>query len=69
MIYNHTQNNGNRDVTIADSGVMKMSVDKRYLMLTLYSGTVMLKRLKKEALGQTRISARYKSFWGTGNID
>jgi len=38
MIYNHTQENGNRDVTLADSGTMEMTSDKQYMVLTLYNG-------------------------------
>lgn len=38
MIYNHTLENGNRDVTLADSGTMVMTADKHYMVLTLYSG-------------------------------
>lgn len=39
MIYNHTEDNGNRDVTLADSGTMIVTPDKRYMVITLYSGT------------------------------
>ncbi len=38
MIYDHTDHVGNIIVTIADSGYMKMTEDKRYLLLTLYNG-------------------------------
>ncbi len=37
-IYDHTSNIGNTSITIADSGYMKMTADKRTLMVTLYSG-------------------------------
>lgn len=37
-IYDHTQNNGNSKVTIADSGFMKITSDKKYLIVTLYKG-------------------------------
>ncbi|MDP4208574.1 MAG: LptF/LptG family permease [Bacteroidota bacterium] len=37
-IYDHTQNNGNTAVTVADSGRIKITTDKRYLVLTLYNG-------------------------------
>ena len=39
MIYNHTGNNEGRDVTLADSGTMVITEDKRYMVITLYSGT------------------------------
>ena len=38
MIYDHTAKQGNVTVTIADSGYLVQTVDKRNLMLTLYNG-------------------------------
>jgi lipopolysaccharide export system permease protein len=38
MIYDHRKRDGNLNVTVADSGTMIMSGDKRYLILTLYEG-------------------------------
>ena len=38
MIYNHTENRGNIDVTVADSGIMESTPDGRYLIFTLYDG-------------------------------
>ena len=38
MIYNHTLEKGNIDVTVADSGTMKITKDKKYMILNLYSG-------------------------------
>lgn len=38
MIYDHSKRNGNLTVTIADSGTMKISNDKKYLILTLFKG-------------------------------
>jgi lipopolysaccharide export system permease protein len=38
MIYDHTDKIGNVSVTLADSGFMVITEDKRNLMLTLYSG-------------------------------
>jgi lipopolysaccharide export system permease protein len=37
-IYNHSENNGNVSVTTADSGYIKMTDDKRFLILTLMHG-------------------------------
>lgn len=37
-IYDHTQQNGNTSVTIADSGLMSMTEDKKYLLITLFNG-------------------------------
>jgi lipopolysaccharide export system permease protein len=38
MIYNHTRNAGNVLVTIADSGKMQVTDDKKYMAITLYNG-------------------------------
>jgi lipopolysaccharide export system permease protein len=38
MIYDHRGQNGNLNVTIADSGTMVMSKNRQYLFFTLYSG-------------------------------
>ncbi len=38
MIYNHTEDNGNRQLTIADSGIMKISDNKLYFSVNLYHG-------------------------------
>jgi lipopolysaccharide export system permease protein len=38
LIYDHRDNKGNIQVTEADSGTMKITKDKKYMMLNLYSG-------------------------------
>lgn len=38
MIYDHTENEGNRVVTLADSATMVQTQDNMYMVLTLYSG-------------------------------
>jgi lipopolysaccharide export system permease protein len=38
MIYDHTEDKGNSSVTVADSGTMKITKDKKYMILNLYSG-------------------------------
>lgn len=38
MIYNHSGNKENVEVTIADSGYMRMTADEKNLILTLYNG-------------------------------
>ncbi|MDX9882005.1 MAG: LptF/LptG family permease [Prolixibacteraceae bacterium] len=38
MIYDHTDNRGNVKVSIADSGTMVITHDKKYMILTLYNG-------------------------------
>ncbi len=38
LIYDHTHNKANEDVTVADSGFLRITEDKKYMVLTLYSG-------------------------------
>lgn len=38
MIYDHRNDQGNLQATVADSGTMKISKDKKYMILNLYSG-------------------------------
>jgi len=38
MIYNHSKNEGNVEVTYADSGYIKVTNDEKHLVATLYSG-------------------------------
>ncbi|MCZ4694276.1 YjgP/YjgQ family permease [Ancylomarina euxinus] len=40
LIYDHRDNQGNTQVTIADSGIMSTSADKLFMDLTLYSGNM-----------------------------
>ena len=39
MVYDHSARKGNIAVTVADSGIMKMSKAKDYLTFTMYNGT------------------------------
>ncbi len=38
LIYDHTQNNGNTKVIVADSGKMNVTSDEQFLEITLYNG-------------------------------
>ena len=38
MVYDHTNNKGNTSITVADSGIMKISKAKDYLTFQLYNG-------------------------------
>jgi lipopolysaccharide export system permease protein len=38
MIYDHRNDRGNESVTVADSGTMKITTDKRFMILNLFSG-------------------------------
>jgi lipopolysaccharide export system permease protein len=37
-IYDHTKHNGNTNVTVADSGYIRITSDKKYLIVTLFKG-------------------------------
>jgi lipopolysaccharide export system permease protein len=39
MIYDHTEKNGNRIVTVADSATMEVTTDGKYMILNMYQGT------------------------------
>ena len=39
IIYEHTRPGGNLNLTVAESGVMEVTEDKRYLIFTLFNGT------------------------------
>lgn len=38
LIYDHTNGKGNESVTVADSGYLRMTEDKNYMVMTLYHG-------------------------------
>jgi len=38
MIYDHTANRGNVSVTVADSGYLRVTQDKKYMVVVLFSG-------------------------------
>jgi lipopolysaccharide export system permease protein len=55
MVYDHHDNQDNVNVTIADSGYMKMTADEKNLILTLYNG------YSYEELKENRSSSRKNS--------
>ncbi len=60
MIYDHTGNNGNRKVVVADSGSMVMTDDKRYLILTLVNGNSYEEQTNRRKNYDTNPLLRYK---------
>lgn len=46
MIYDHSKQQGNVNVTIADSGTMQVTKDKRYLIFKLYNGKNYAERIE-----------------------
>lgn len=53
LIYDHTDNRGNTNVTLADSGFMKISEDKKYMLLTMFAGET-AKNTKPNERGRNR---------------
>jgi lipopolysaccharide export system permease protein len=59
MIYDHTGNQGNRKVVVADSGTMVMTNDKRYLVLTLINGNSYEEQVNRKRNYDTNPLLRY----------
>ncbi len=38
LIYNHTKNSANKNVTVADSGYLRITEDRKYMVMNLFSG-------------------------------
>lgn len=60
MIYDHTENMGNTTLTMAQSGQMFMTDDKRYLVISLHDGTSYKELLNGENAAQKRPFTRVK---------
>lgn len=54
LIYNHSKNLGNIDVTSAESGIMESSPDGRYIIFTLFNGYNYKDKLDQRGYRQTR---------------
>jgi lipopolysaccharide export system permease protein len=55
IIYNHTENNANKRVTLADSGQMYVIMNKKYLVFELFNGTDYM-----EDVDKSTVSYNYK---------
>ena len=53
MIYNHSERNGNRNVTVADSGRMYMMYNESYLVFELFNGYNYAERRNNTILNDT----------------
>lgn len=62
LIYDHTQNKSNESVTVADSGYLKITEDKKYMVLTLYNGTNYSEERTKERRDAVRRPFRRDKF-------
>ncbi|MFA6128990.1 MAG: LptF/LptG family permease [Bacteroidales bacterium] len=60
MIYDHREKIGNVAVTVADSGYMVQTEDKRNLMLTLYNGYNYMEQLENHRLKKNKAFRRDK---------
>lgn len=60
MIYNHSTGSGNRSLTIADSGYMRITSNQKYLVLTLYNGCSYDEL--KESAGERKYPFRINNF-------
>jgi lipopolysaccharide export system permease protein len=50
IIYNHTDNNANKRVTLADSGQMYVILDKKYLVFELFNGVDYMEDVDKSSV-------------------
>lgn len=55
MVYDHTNNQENVQVTVADSGYMRMTADERNIILTLYNGYSYEERLETQKRKKERV--------------
>ncbi len=62
MIYNHTNNNGNENVTIADSGKMEFTPDRKFMTITLYNGQSYNEEKEQGQSAERRYPFRRDSF-------
>jgi len=60
LIYDHSANNGNTIVTVADSGYMRPTADQKYLIATLYNG-YSYKELAEGRSGRRESGRKYPS--------
>lgn len=62
MIYNHAQNDGNMNVTIADSGKMEITEDKKFMAVTLFNGQSYWDEKENRSAREKRYPFRRESF-------
>lgn len=62
MIYNHSNNDGNVNVTLADSGTMEFTSDKKFMMITLFSGHSYTDVKENKSFGARKYPFRRETF-------
>jgi lipopolysaccharide export system permease protein len=60
MIYDHTEDMGNVNVTVAESGIMENTPDKRFLIFKLFNGNNYYEKLRDASGSQKRPFQRTK---------
>jgi lipopolysaccharide export system permease protein len=53
LIYDHSSEDGNVNVTVADSGYMQLTADEKYMVITLYSGYQYEELIESRAVRRT----------------
>lgn len=62
MIYDHSANDGNLNVTVADSGKMELTPDKKFMTVTLFSGHNYTEQKEKRQGADRRFPFRRELF-------
>lgn len=62
MIYDHSKKDGNGNVTIADSGKMHVTDDKKFMTITLYNGHSYTDKTERKPLSQRTYPFQRESF-------
>jgi len=69
MIFDHTEGMGNNNMTVAESGKMETTPDKRFLIFTLYNGINYYEPASDQGFNKTRPLQRTKFDEETRRID
>jgi lipopolysaccharide export system permease protein len=62
LIYDHTDNKGNESVTVADSGFLKITEDKKFMVLDLYNGVNYSEENKRNSRSEEKYPFRRNYF-------
>ncbi|WP_372773635.1 LptF/LptG family permease [Mangrovibacterium sp.] len=62
LIYDHRSNQGNTSVTVADSGFMKISEDKKFMIMTMFNGETAIDENPQENRRTKRYAFRRTHF-------
>ncbi len=62
MIYNHTVDRGNPEVTLADSGEMSITKDRKHMIISLYNGQKFSEMKERPAVKDKQYPYRHDKF-------